>query len=365
VVPALPGIHLCSTVWKILHLVGSTEFTAQVTRVDVSKESVAKAIAVARTRSTIRRQGNAVRSWESAILVKITPIAKVDTALKIMLLHLAKSSPKSALVIRSFEDVYGVPPKCYSFGDKGLGDFCSANTDCLTGICADGVCSCSPSTNQGCPDGWFCAIYGGTECYSFIARYDLDPAMKEVLQSDAAEMYDHCTNDAFASLQRSWLDRSSPDVDTVDEIALCSNQGVSKEGGVYQFTLNNSQTVTVTCPDDMSPEAVCAVTGAGLLSEIGGPCYDGADCVTANCWYDNYVEHGGGTCTCNPTTNNGCTGDYECADPDLIFDDQGYEFAPPPTCYLPYGADCSSSPNDCLTDNCDGLTCGSSLNRRL
>lgn len=58
-------------------------------------------------------------------------------------------------------------------------------------------------------------------------------------------------------------------------------------------------------------------------------------------------------CTCNPSNDAGCEGDFECFGPDELLDVLGIYDAHP-TCFLPVGALCRpETSSDCLTGICN------------
>lgn len=68
---------------------------------------------------------------------------------------------------------------------------------------------------------------------------------------------------------------------------------------------------------------------------LGSVCLNNEDCDSAYCNYGMWSTDSG-LCTCNPSNNAGCEGDYKCF-PDLNM--IGIADADP-TCYLDFGAKC-------------------------
>ena len=164
--------------------------------------------------------------------------------------------------------------------------------------------------------------------------FTIDPRLNQVSAQDAADMYDLCKfSNLPVSLKRIWPGNECPDI-----IALCPGNDAFFAGQTYTFILTNNKEITMTCPDSTALDNLCTVAGDGLLSEIGHNCLKDEDCVTNHGHFDMFDPPDiAGICTCNPSTDEGCTGADICASSDEI-GLAGREFDGPPECFLPFGA---------------------------
>jgi len=119
------------------------------------------------------------------------------------------------------------------------------------------------------------------------------------------------------------------------------------------------------CNDEEEEECIFSPLADGgppvCVRTAGAACYDHSDCVTNFCFIGPFPPPG--VCSCNPTTGQGCNGDFICAGSNDLVEALGI-FDYSPRCKLPIGAACDpQNGNDCLTANCDEVTnvCSCSL----
>jgi len=172
---------------------------------------------------------------------------------------------------------------------------------------------------------------------------------------DVENMYDCCNRGSEVVLKRSWAESGS------DSIELCPGKGVINEGNMYNFTLVNERTISFTCNED---DGLCKISGDGLLSDTFGKCHRGADCLSGNCDYGEYLAEGG-FCVCGRTY--GCEEDkvcLECGDfyeqskgsPDAEDCDRPNHIIQA-NCYLKAGEACQKGADLCETGYCENGFC--------
>jgi hypothetical protein len=203
-----------------------------------------------------------------------------------------------------------------------------------------------------------------------------------VSKQDAQDMFNECAVDgASVTLKRTWNGYS----ELKDYITLCPGMSYDQIGSEYIYVLMagrimDNKIIHMDCNADP-----CVVTGSGLEQVVGEKCVFDDDCVAgsichgvtqtmagtcklplfAECWYNSecstdachFTQAYGaaGTCSCNPSTNSGCTSPETCASMDDILTAQGLADSFP-GCYLPLNAACTESA-DCLTGTCDNSKC--------
>ena len=223
--------------------------------------------------------------------------------------------------------------------DKGeVGDLCFENADCNTGVCVEdppaadgsGRCACNADTQEGCDDGFFCATPG-----------EIGLAVGELI--------------SVATFCK--LPVGVPCQDSFDCLTqICDS--LTSTCGCNPFT-NFPCSDGEACLIDPVNGHVCKVPeGEVGDGSLGSDCLVDEDCVTDECYYGFQPPGTLGTCTCNPLTNAGCSGDFECFSSGDLQDISSI-FDAPNECSLPFGAPCDERTdigNSCVTGNCAKAT---------
>ena len=225
----------------------------------------------------------------------------IDTEQVVQLdLNLSRSGAVTFLSFCYTDDLLKVGEVCYGGGCET--DYCF-NAVLPGGITPAGVCSCNPTTNAGCTE-------SEEEC-AFSPLVDIGPPgcflpTGASCLSDTECVSDHC----------------------------------------YEGECVCNEELNFPCQDNESCTFEEGSSSFACLLKIGEVCYGGG-CETDYCF--NAVLPGGitpaGVCSCNPTTNAGCTeSEEECAFSPLVV-------IGPPGCFLPMGASCLSD-TECVSDHC-------------
>ena len=223
--------------------------------------------------------------------------------------------------------------------DKGeVGDLCFENADCNTGVCVEdppvadgsGRCACNADTQEGCDNGFFCATPG-----------EIGLAVGELI--------------SVATFCK--LPVGVPCQDSFDCLTqICDS--LTSTCGCNPFT-NFPCSDGEACLIDPVNGHVCKVPeGEVGDGSLGSECLVDEDCVTDECYYGFQPPGTLGTCTCNPLTNAGCSGDFECFSSGDLQDISSI-FDVPNECSLPFGAPCDDRTdigNSCVTGNCAEVT---------
>lgn len=150
---------------------------------------------------------------------------------------------------------------------------------------------------------------------------------------------------------------------------VCCGQDCCSSDTVYDeetaLCLSAIQDSYISASDNDSEgrtESIAESDVTDILLSMGSSCADSEECETGYC-HNPIEDNRDPTCTCNPATNEGCTGDFVCIDSAMIRSETDTELRQPaPTCYLPPGAQCEPSTDDgqCLTYTCNPSTstCG-------
>ena len=223
-------------------------------------------------------------------------------------------------------------------GDGSIGSTCYDNSDCpSTNSCfvsgqlplgSSGTCTCNLESGDGCDSGFVCAtpfteainLVPGPECFLPYGA-PCDPQENMCLTDVCNEASGLCGCSRFLPPVNFPCDFNK------GEFCILDNDG----------------------------NYVCGVpeSSDGL---IGSECSDNSDCESGSCFTSGLSPPGSlGTCTCNPSTGDGCDGDFVCTDSDEILEKRGVADSGP-VCYLPVGTTCDPEKSDCLTGNCDGVT---------
>lgn len=229
-------------------------------------------------------------------------------------------------------------------GDGSVGDDCFTNDDCKQQSCVldppnpenIGRCSCNPDLEEtGCDGGYFCATpneigLAAGELISVAPFCKVPvgaPCDSSILPSDClTTVCDTATGLCACNPNTNWpCDVSSGELclDDTPNGFICKNPGTSDGDG-----------------------------------SIGSQCFGNAECSTGTCFFGVAPLGDPGVCTCNPTTNDGCEGEFVCYDSQDLVDIVGV-FDLPHECYLPHGAPCDGRApvsGSCVTGNCANVT---------
>ena len=214
---------------------------------------------------------------------------------------------------------------------KVIGEECENGSDCFSGSCfqatpaLDGICTCNPEDNFGCEGDLVCSPPQD-------ALYFLPPPPA-------------CYLPVGASCE-------------LESELVCVSGNCSQETNVC-----GCSTVTDFGCDTENGE-VCNIRDGLYVCEVpitssgavGDDCFENGDCETLSCVFDPPAPGSPGSCTCNPTTQEGCEGEYFCATSSDIGGAVGAVVSVSPKCKLPVGALCDPDENDCLTGECDAST---------
>lgn len=260
-----------------------------------------------------------------------------------------------------------VPVDIPAVGDGSKGSTCYSNGDCDSDNCFHGMmwepggagrCQCNPSTNSGCDDGFKCLANleetqgiadAGPGCY---LPYNATCKPGDRCSTGACdEISGRCPCNTFTQYP---CDGDEMCVADVNQGHICKvptvlvpvidSEGIAIAGGMEapgQLIEIPDIGMAIPAPDLNEVEV-----GDG---SIGSSCGTNEDCDSGYCNYG----FGGRSCTCNPETNAGCDGEYQCSA--NLIETQRLADAPP-ACYLPMDATCDPRKYDCLSGVCDKLT---------
>jgi len=209
-----------------------------------------------------------------------------------------------------------------------VGDVCAADGDCVSGLCRDGVCSRSCSAEAVCPDGW--------ACDGSCRLLPVGQACTAAAECETGNCLDgRCTRACGA-------ESPCPAAFTCDEGAqVCVILGVGDACGVdgdCRSGMCQDGYCTRACGNQAEcPTGYACDAGAGrcLLIPVGGAC-------------TGEVECGAGTCAAEGYCTRGCDDLAPCADGYLC--DQGQ------CALIDVGASCTDG-STCEGGLCQGGIC--------
>lgn len=144
-------------------------------------------------------------------------------------------------------------------------------------------------------------------CGDMYFGYDKRASDRWKMSIDSVkEIYECCAKGAEMDLERFW--QTEDEFKPVDTIKFCPGNGISNEGNIYNFTLDDDRTCTLTCNEDTR---FCDLSGDGFLSAKF--CHYNSDCLTGPC-HTSYDILGYCACNCGPDeVCIGCDEYYEIA----------------------------------------------------
>lgn len=217
----------------------------------------------------------------------------------------------------------------------GVGDDCFQDGDCATNTCVfdppspgqPGRCACNPTTQEGCEGDFVCASPG-----------DIGQAVGELISVSP-----------FCKLPV-----GTPCQEANDCLTNVCNGGICRCNTFTNFPCSIGEI----CALDSSDTLVCLIPDGNGNGALGSDCLDDSECESGTCYFGFIPPGTPGTCTCNPSTNAGCDGDFVCYSSEDLQDIQSV-FDASNECLLPFGALCDGRADiggSCVTGNCAETT---------